>query len=172
MEFEWDDSKNTLNTHKHGLSFYEAQDVFFDNYRIIVLDTKHSSTEKRYFCIGKTATGGIATVRFTIRTALSASSVPDIGGKGRNYMSKKINYTSAPATIEDALDDAIIVDDFLPTPKELVRKSEKERITIAIDKHSLDLFKKYAKQHDAKYQTMINGVLGAYADRFLNHSSN
>lgn len=67
MEFEWDDSKNTLNIHKHKLPFYEAQTAFLDRKRIILPDTKHSSKEKRYFCIGKTSTGGIATVRFTKR---------------------------------------------------------------------------------------------------------
>lgn len=67
MEFEWDDSKNNDNVAKHGLSFYEAQDVFFDAKRIILLDVVHSNVEKRYFCIGKTANGGTATVRFTIR---------------------------------------------------------------------------------------------------------
>ncbi len=36
-----------------------------------------------------------------------------------------------------------------------------------LDKRSLELFKRYAKQHNAKYQTMINGVLGSYADKFL-----
>ncbi len=78
-----------------------------------------------------------------------------------------IKYTDAPADVERALDSAMTVDDVLPAPSELVRKVEKEKITIAIDKHSLDLFKQYAKQHDAKYQTMINGVLSSYADRFL-----
>lgn len=67
MRFEWDDSKNVANKAKHGLSFYEAQDAFFDKHRVILLDTLHSSREKRYFCIGKTSSGGIATVRFTIR---------------------------------------------------------------------------------------------------------
>lgn len=67
VRFEWDDSKNANNKLKHGLSFYEAQDAFFDEHRVILLDKKHSSKEKRYFCIGKTAEGGIATVRFTIR---------------------------------------------------------------------------------------------------------
>ena len=69
MEFEWDDSKNTLNTHKHKLSFYEAQDAFFDKRRVILQDTKHSSGEQRYFCVGKTSNGDIATVRFTIRNS-------------------------------------------------------------------------------------------------------
>jgi predicted DNA binding CopG/RHH family protein len=93
--------------------------------------------------------------------------VLDIGGKGRKYMSKTINYTNAPEDIESSLDRATIVSDWLPSPEELVRKAEKEKITIAIDKRSLDRFKQYAKTHDTKYQTMINGVLGSYADRFL-----
>lgn len=67
MEFEWNDDKNAINLSKHGLSFYEAQEAFFDGSRVILLDVSHSSTEKRYFCIGKTASGGIATVRFTKR---------------------------------------------------------------------------------------------------------
>lgn len=82
-------------------------------------------------------------------------------------MNTVTNYTNAPTDITQALNDAVAIDDLLPSPAELVRKTEKERITIAIDKHSLDLFKQYAKEHDAKYQTMINGVLGSYAERFL-----
>lgn len=69
MDFEWNDSKNAENITKHGLSFYEAQESFFDKRRVILLDKKHSSKERRYFCIGKTSTGGIATVRFTIRNS-------------------------------------------------------------------------------------------------------
>jgi uncharacterized DUF497 family protein len=67
MDFEWNDSKNAENLAKHGLSFYEAQDAFFDEKRVILQDEKHSMSEVRYFCIGKTANGGIATVRFTTR---------------------------------------------------------------------------------------------------------
>lgn len=82
-------------------------------------------------------------------------------------MTSKINYTDAPAEIEQALDSATSVKDFLPTPDKLVHKVEKEKITIAVDKRSLELYKKYAKKHNAKYQTMINGVLSSYADKFL-----
>ena len=82
-------------------------------------------------------------------------------------MSNTINYTDAPADIEQALERAVVVSDLLPSPSELVSKGEKEKITIAVDKHSLDLFKKYAKKHNTKYQPMINGVLSSYADKFL-----
>jgi uncharacterized DUF497 family protein len=67
MEFEWDEGKNKINVLKHGLSFHEAQKAFLDSNRIIFLDVKHSSREKRYFCVGKTTAGTIATIRFTIR---------------------------------------------------------------------------------------------------------
>ncbi|MFI5271007.1 MAG: BrnA antitoxin family protein [Candidatus Saccharimonadales bacterium] len=83
-------------------------------------------------------------------------------------MSNTVNYTDAPSDINDALENATIVSDFLPSPEELVSKGEKEKITIAVDKNSLDLFKKYAKKHNTKYQPMINGVLSSYADKFLN----
>lgn len=67
MGFEWNDAKNNENVIKHGLSFYDAQEAFFDKNRVVLLDKEHSMLEKRYFCIGKSANGGIVTVRFTIR---------------------------------------------------------------------------------------------------------
>lgn len=82
-------------------------------------------------------------------------------------MSNTINYTDAPADVDQALENATVISDFLPSPSELVSRVEKEKITIAVDKHSLDLFKQYAKKHNTKYQPMINGVLSSYADKFL-----
>ena len=50
MEFEWDKKKNIGNIKKHGISFFEAQDAFFDINRVIAFDLKHSTEdEKRYF---------------------------------------------------------------------------------------------------------------------------
>jgi len=92
--------------------------------------------------------------------------VLDTGGRERNYMSN-VNYTNAPDDVRESLEDPIFVNDLLPSPEEFVRKAKKEKITIAIDKDSLELYKRYAKKHNAKYQTMINGVLSSYADKFL-----
>lgn len=82
-------------------------------------------------------------------------------------MTNNTTYTDAPAEVERALKNAVPTEDFLPSPAELIRKTEKERITIAIDKHNLDLFRQYAKKHNAKYQTMINDILSIYAEKFL-----
>ena len=82
-------------------------------------------------------------------------------------MANKVKYTDAPADVARALESAVPIKDFLPSPDKLVLKQEKEKITIALDKRSVDLFKNYAKKHNAKYQTMINDVLGSYADKHL-----
>lgn len=66
MFFEWDELKNQTNIQKHDISFDEAQNAFFDQNRIILLDTKHSQIETRYFCLGKIK-NNVLTVRFTIR---------------------------------------------------------------------------------------------------------
>ena len=67
MEFEWDDRKERINASKHGVTFTDAQEAFFDPQRIIAKDIKHSSpAEERFFCFGKT-TSGVLTVRFTMR---------------------------------------------------------------------------------------------------------
>ncbi|MEY3182680.1 MAG: hypothetical protein RLZ35_665 [Pseudomonadota bacterium] len=67
--FEWDSRKNEENINKHGISFYEAQQVFLDPSRVIAKDKKHSNNEPRFYCFGKLSSG-IATVRFTYRNSI------------------------------------------------------------------------------------------------------
>ena len=83
-------------------------------------------------------------------------------------MSNTINQADTSADIELPLKDAVTVNNFLPSPTEFVRKSEKEKVTIAIDKQSLELYKKFAKKHNTKYKSMMCSVLSAYPDKFLN----
>jgi predicted DNA binding CopG/RHH family protein len=98
---------------------------------------------------------------------VSASLVLDTGEKEGKYMSNNIKYSDAPVDIARALQSAVPIEDFLPSPDQLILKEEKEKITIAINKRSLELFKSYAGKHNAKYQTMINDVVSSYADKFL-----
>lgn len=64
--FEWDEQKNSINIEKHGVSFYDAQNAFFDPCRVIAEDIEHSHAEPRFYCFGKVNTG-VMTVRFTYR---------------------------------------------------------------------------------------------------------
>jgi uncharacterized DUF497 family protein len=79
----------TKNVEKHGVSFYEAQEAFFDKQRLILEDIDHSSTEKRYFCIGKTSNGGIVTVRFTKRNGHSRVIGAGYWRKGKKLYDKR-----------------------------------------------------------------------------------
>lgn len=67
--FEWDETKDTANQRKHGVSFREAQYAFLDPRRVIAEDLSHSHKEQRYYCFGSNREGtGILTVRFTYRS--------------------------------------------------------------------------------------------------------
>ena len=81
-------------------------------------------------------------------------------------MKRKIEYKDAPADIEQSLEVAERVMDFLPHPSKLVEKVEKEKITIALSKRNVDFFKKAAAKEGVGYQVMINNLLDNYVERF------
>ena len=52
LRFEWDEAKNRLNVRKHGVSFEEAQTVFWDDDAIRYFDPDHSEHEDRFIMLG------------------------------------------------------------------------------------------------------------------------
>ncbi len=50
--FEWDANKNITNQKKHGISFEEAQTVFFDENALLIDDPDHSEEEDRFILLG------------------------------------------------------------------------------------------------------------------------
>lgn len=52
IKFDWDENKNTINKKKHGLSFEEAKEVFFDDNAVLFDDPDHSVGEERFLIIG------------------------------------------------------------------------------------------------------------------------
>ena len=83
--------------------------------------------------------------------------MPDIGERGKCYMKGKIQYTDEP------IGKVKFVEDFLPSPKELVLKDETIKVTISLSKASVDFFKKEAKKYNTQYQKMIRRLLDEYA---------
>jgi hypothetical protein len=45
IKFEWDTDKASLNKKKHGVSFEEAQSVFYDEFAVQFLDDDNSVPE-------------------------------------------------------------------------------------------------------------------------------
>jgi uncharacterized protein len=52
IQFEWDQPKAAANLRKHGVSFEEAQSVFYDEFAIQFYDYEHSTEEARFLLLG------------------------------------------------------------------------------------------------------------------------
>ena len=52
LKFEWDEAKNRENQRKHGVSFAEAQTVFFDETAVEFYDDEHFEWEDRFLLLG------------------------------------------------------------------------------------------------------------------------
>ncbi|MDR3136898.1 MAG: BrnA antitoxin family protein [Coriobacteriales bacterium] len=79
-------------------------------------------------------------------------------------MTKRATYTETPPDVAAALDRAVtITGDFLPSPEELACQMEKQRVTIMLDRSSVDFFKREAAKRGVRYQAMIRELLGSYA---------
>ncbi|HHD81201.1 MAG TPA: CopG family transcriptional regulator [Campylobacterales bacterium] len=77
-------------------------------------------------------------------------------------MKKTIKYSEEP------IGDIKIIEDFLPSPENLVLKDNNVKVTISLTKESVDFFKAEAKKHHTQYQKMIRNLLDVYAN---NHSA-
>ncbi|PLX32417.1 MAG: hypothetical protein C0600_02670 [Ignavibacteria bacterium] len=55
LRFEWDERKNQENQRKHGVSFEEAQSVFYDYQAVEFFDEAHTESEERFLLLGISA---------------------------------------------------------------------------------------------------------------------
>ncbi len=52
VRIDWDEAKDRSNQRKHGVSFDEAQTVFFDENAVRYFDPDHSDDEDRFLMLG------------------------------------------------------------------------------------------------------------------------
>lgn len=74
-------------------------------------------------------------------------------------MTKRIKYKDEPIKLRR-------VADFLPPPDELIEKEQKVKVTISLNRDTIDFFKAQAKRHGQQYQKMIRRLLDVYASRY------
>ncbi len=55
LRFEWDPAKAAANLRKHGVSFDEAETVFYDDHALLLDDPGHSAREDRFILLGLSA---------------------------------------------------------------------------------------------------------------------
>lgn len=84
--------------------------------------------------------------------------MPDIGAKKKIYMKSKTKNNILTGTFGKMK----IIDDFLPSPKDLILREKKMRVTLTLSQKSLSFFKNAAKKHNASYQAMIRRLIDHY----------
>ena len=65
--FDWDDGNVTKNWETHDVSEAECEQVFFNRPLIARRDAGHSEIEARFYVLGRTDSGRLLFVAFTIR---------------------------------------------------------------------------------------------------------
>jgi predicted DNA binding CopG/RHH family protein len=74
-------------------------------------------------------------------------------------MKSKIKYTDEP------IGKLKVIKDFLPPPEQLVLKEENVKVTIALNKSSIEFFKREAQRYHTSYQKMIRRLIDLYASQ-------
>lgn len=82
-------------------------------------------------------------------------------------MKKKMGYSKAPREIAKAIAGSELIEDFLPSPRQLVFKEEAVKVTLSLGKESVDFFKRKAKENHVPYQNMIKRVVDLYARHYM-----
>ena len=67
LSFDWNKGNVDKNFIKHKVSCREAEEVFFDEGVLILIDINHSQKEERFVALGTTNKGKKLIISFTIR---------------------------------------------------------------------------------------------------------
>jgi uncharacterized DUF497 family protein len=67
LDFEWDPEKARENEQKHGVTFFEASEIFDDDHSSSVRDPDHSQDEDRYLIFGMSKGGKYLVLSYTER---------------------------------------------------------------------------------------------------------
>ena len=85
--FDWDEG-NARKNDKHDVSIAEAEQVFFNEPLLVIVDTKHSEGEGRFHALGKTNEHRSLHITFTLRNA--GESIRVISARDMHKKERKI----------------------------------------------------------------------------------
>ncbi len=92
--FIWDTANKDKSWVKHKVGNAAAEEVFFDSRYILLKDQLHSAKEPRFHIIGKTKSGKILTIAFTVRSLhIRIISARAASKRERNIYEKKVKST-------------------------------------------------------------------------------
>ena len=67
IRVEWDPAKARINLRKHGVSFEEAETVFYDDHALLLDDPEHSGDGDRFVLLGLSSRFRVLVVVHTYR---------------------------------------------------------------------------------------------------------
>jgi predicted DNA binding CopG/RHH family protein len=73
--------------------------------------------------------------------------------------SKTVKYTTGE------IGRVRVIEDFLPSPDDLVARDDTVKVTLQLSRRSVDFFKRAAKTRRVPYQRMIRALVDQYAER-------
>ncbi len=93
--FDWDDGNINKNWRSHLITNKEAEEVFVNLPKVLLVDKKHLIVEERLIILGRTNKGRRLTIAFTIRNnKFRIISARDMNKKERRKYEEKIKkYT-------------------------------------------------------------------------------
>lgn len=68
--FDWDAGNVDKNWSLHRVAFWEAEEVFFNEPLVVRSDRAHSGGESRHVALGRTDSGRLLFLSFTVRRSL------------------------------------------------------------------------------------------------------
>lgn len=83
--FDWDEGNRRKND-KHAVTMAECEQLFFNAPLLLLIDSKHSQQAPRFHALGKTDTGRLLHITFTLRSqgeAIRVISARDMHKKER-----------------------------------------------------------------------------------------
>ena len=69
IQFDWDPKKSRTNLRTHGVSFEEAQSVFYDDFAVQFFDEDHSTDDDRFIMLGISNSARLLVVVHCVREA-------------------------------------------------------------------------------------------------------
>ena len=88
--FQWDRGNIDKNLIKHNVKNWECEQVFFNRPLLVLDDTRHSVSEKRWAAFGKTDTDRFLVVMFTKRgNLIRIISARDMNKRERKFYNEE-----------------------------------------------------------------------------------
>ena len=87
--FSWDPQKAITNFEKHNISFDQAASIFADIEGLDWQDDEHSGQEQRFKRLGRSATGHILVVVYTVRGNINEENIRIISARQASRKERK-----------------------------------------------------------------------------------